>query len=137
APFALERLHLGLGALERRTQRRYQLCDRELALLERSLGDHLVPAERLTGEAQKELAVGTQRLPCERIECGTQPRFRLLEEAQTVGLLQDTRREPRLRRSELHAQRFDAPGGAQLRKERAEQQPREGSREPAQNDEGG
>src|ERR1700745_4257962 len=104
APLALERLYLGLGALERSAERFHELRDRDLALLERSLGDHLVAAERFTGESQEELAVGAQRLSGEGIECGAQPRLRLLEQPDAVGLLQDARLEPCLCRGELHAQ---------------------------------
>ena len=122
APLAFQRLHLRLGALQGDAQRFDQLRDRDLALLERALGDHLIAPERLVRQAQEQLAVAAQGLARQSVEGGAQPRLGLLEQIQALGLLESLGLQPHLRGGELNAQFLDAACGADVRDERPEHQ---------------
>jgi hypothetical protein len=77
---------LSLGALERHAQRFDELRDRDLALLERTGGDHLVAAERLACQAQEHLAVAAQALGGDRVKGCPQPRLGVLKLGESLGL---------------------------------------------------
>ena len=117
ATLALQGLHLRLGALERGTQRLHERRNRDLALLERALGDHLVASERLVRHAQEQLAVGAQRLPGQGVERGAQALLGLLEHRHALCVLERLGLQAHLRGGELDAQALHALRGADVREQ--------------------
>ncbi len=114
-PLAFERLCLGLGPLDRYAQWLYQLRDCGLTLLERAAGDCLIASQRLARELQEAVAVEAHALARHLLKGGAQALLRLLQHLHTRGFRARRCFQANASRFQLHAQRFDAACGTNLR----------------------